>query len=127
MSQPIIEPATIPVGIAHQRPSPLDNAAPRPPPKRPPAILPSVQSLSSTSYSLYVLVLFDSSEVQGVNTFSQLADMERVLQKNKAERLMESGVQIMDPTRIDIRGTLKTGKGVVLDINCVFEGQVVLL
>ena len=72
------------------------------------------------------LEVFDSSEVQGVNTFSQLANMERVLQKNKAERLMESGVQIMDPTRIDIRGTLKAGKGVVLDINCVFEGQVVL-
>ena len=72
------------------------------------------------------LEVFDSSEVQGVNTFSQLANMERVLQKNKAERLMESGVQIMDPTRIDIRGTLKAGKGVVLDINCVFKGQVVL-
>ena len=72
------------------------------------------------------LEVFDSSEVQGVNTFSQLANMERVLQKNKAERLMESGVQIMDPTRIDIRGTLKAGKGVVLDINCVFEGKVVL-
>ena len=72
------------------------------------------------------LEVFESSEVQGVNTFSQLANMERVLQKNKAERLMESGVQIMDPTRIDIRGTLKAGKGVVLDINCVFEGQVVL-
>ena len=72
------------------------------------------------------LEVFDSSEVQGVNTFSQLANMERVLQKNKAERLMESGVQIMDPTRIDIRGTLEVGKGVVLDVNCVFEGQVVL-
>ena len=72
------------------------------------------------------LEVFDSSEVQGINTFSQLANMERVLQKNKAERLMESGVQIMDPTRIDIRGTLKAGKGVVLDINCVFEGKVVL-
>ena len=72
------------------------------------------------------LEVFDSSEVQGVNTFSQLANMERVLQKNKAERLMESGVQIMDPSRIDIRGTLKAGKGVVLDINCVFKGQVVL-
>ena len=39
---------------------------------------------------------------------------------------MESVVQIMDPSRIDIRGTLKAGKGVVLDINCVFKGQVVL-
>ena len=68
----------------------------------------------------------DSSEVQGVNTFSQLANMERVLQKNKAEKLMETGVQIMDPTRIDIRGTLIAGKGVVLDINCIFEGKVVL-
>ena len=36
--------------------------------------------------------------------------MERVLQKDKAEKLMESGVQIMDPARIDIRGTLIAGK-----------------
>ena len=56
MSQPIIEPATMPVGIAHQRPSPLESAAPRPPPTRPPAILPSVQSL--LSYSMVVLRVY---------------------------------------------------------------------
>ena len=76
--------------------------------------------------SVSSIAVFDPSEVEGVNTFSQLAKMERVLQKDKAEKLMESGVHILDPTRIDIRGTLIAGKEVSLDINCVFEGKVVL-
>ncbi|MBA58759.1 MAG: UDP-N-acetylglucosamine diphosphorylase/glucosamine-1-phosphate N-acetyltransferase [Gammaproteobacteria bacterium] len=65
-------------------------------------------------------------EVKGVNTFSQLAKLERALQKNKAELLMEAGVQIMDPSRLDVRGNLQAGKNVFLDINVVFEGEVSL-
>ena len=76
--------------------------------------------------SVFSIAVSDPTEVEGVNTFSQLAKMERVLQKDKAEKLMESGVQIMDPARIDIRGTLIAGKEVSIDINCVFEGKVVL-
>jgi bifunctional UDP-N-acetylglucosamine pyrophosphorylase/glucosamine-1-phosphate N-acetyltransferase len=40
---------------------------------------------------------------------------------------MEQGVTICDPKRVDIRGTLKCGKDVVIDVNTVFEGEVELL
>ena len=66
----------------------------------------------------------DPVEVTGVNTFAQLAKLERALQMNKAEELMDQGVQVMDPARLDIRGELTAGRGVVIDVNVVFEGQV---
>lgn len=68
----------------------------------------------------------DPIEVTGVNTFTQLAALERALQMKTAEELMEAGVRVMDPGRLDIRGNLKAGKGVVLDINVIIEGEVEL-
>ena len=66
------------------------------------------------------------TEVLGVNSPAQLADLERRLQRRTAERLMEAGVRLADPSRLDVRGTLSCGADVDIDINCVFEGQVVL-
>ena len=60
----------------------------------------------------------------GINSQSQRADMERALQKRLAHSLMEEGVCIADPCRIDIRGTLSCGAGVAIDVGCVFEGTV---
>ncbi len=68
----------------------------------------------------------DLFEVTGVNTFSQLANLEKVLQRKKAQDLMNQGLQLMDPERIDIRGNLKVGKGSCIDINSVFEGEVTI-
>lgn len=65
-------------------------------------------------------------EVQGINNRLQLAELERVHQRNIAERLMTDGVTLADPARIDVRGTLQTGRDVFIDVNCVFEGDVVL-
>ena len=65
-------------------------------------------------------------EVQGVNSQRQLADLERVYQQHAAERLLESGVNLADPLRFDVRGTLRCGKDVRIDVNCVFEGEVKL-
>jgi bifunctional UDP-N-acetylglucosamine pyrophosphorylase/glucosamine-1-phosphate N-acetyltransferase len=65
-------------------------------------------------------------EVQGVNSKSQLARLERVHQRNVAEALMDQGVTLADPARIDVRGELVCGRDVVIDVNCVFEGRVVL-
>ena len=65
-------------------------------------------------------------EVTGVNTFSQLAGLERALQMNIAEKLMDQGVQIMDPARLDVRGELRVGKGVTIDVNVIIEGNVIL-
>ncbi len=68
----------------------------------------------------------ESTEVTGVNTFAQLAGLERALQKNQAEELMNAGVQVMDPARLDIRGNLLAGRGVKIDVNVIFEGDVTL-
>ncbi|MDP1610493.1 MAG: bifunctional UDP-N-acetylglucosamine diphosphorylase/glucosamine-1-phosphate N-acetyltransferase GlmU [Sulfuritalea sp.] len=65
-------------------------------------------------------------ETEGVNSKIQLAQLERVHQRNVAERLMEQGVTLADPARIDVRGELVCGRDVSIDVNCVFEGRVVL-
>ena len=65
-------------------------------------------------------------EIEGVNSKLQLAALERVHQRNIAERLMAAGVTLADPARIDVRGELVCGRDVVIDINCVFEGRVEL-
>ena len=65
-------------------------------------------------------------ETLGVNSKAQLAEMERTFQRDLAERLLEQGVTLIDPSRIDIRGELVCGRDVEIDVNCVFEGRVEL-
>jgi len=65
-------------------------------------------------------------ECLGVNSKSDLAALERRFQMNKAESLLESGVTLADPARIDVRGELSCGRDVSIDVNCIFEGKVVL-
>lgn len=67
-----------------------------------------------------------SWETDGVNSKVQLARLERIHQRNIAEALMEQGVTLADPERIDVRGELICGKDVFIDVNCVFEGHVEL-
>ena len=72
------------------------------------------------------LDLAQAWEVAGVNSPRQLAELERVAQRLAAERLMDAGVRLADPQRIDIRGELRAGADVSIDVNCVFEGAVTL-
>lgn len=65
-------------------------------------------------------------EVEGVNSKVQLARLERVHQANIAQGLLEEGVLLADPARIDVRGELRCGNDVSIDVNCVFEGRVIL-
>ncbi|MBK5102638.1 MAG: bifunctional UDP-N-acetylglucosamine diphosphorylase/glucosamine-1-phosphate N-acetyltransferase GlmU, partial [Burkholderiales bacterium] len=65
-------------------------------------------------------------ETLGVNSKSQLAELERTFQRNVAARLMQDGVTLSDPARIDVRGSLACGRDVTIDVNCIFEGEVVL-
>ena len=65
-------------------------------------------------------------EIVGVNSRDQLATLERVHQLNQANILMDAGVSLADPARIDIRGTLECGTDVFIDVGCVFEGYVTL-
>ena len=66
----------------------------------------------------------DTWEIAGVNSRRELAALERALQQRHAERLLEAGVALLDPARIDVRGTLECGTDVEIDVNCVFEGAV---
>lgn len=65
-------------------------------------------------------------EATGVNTPGELAELERRYQRLQAQRLLEAGVRLADPARIDVRGSLECGRDVAIDVNCVFEGRVVL-
>ena len=65
-------------------------------------------------------------ETDGVNSKVQLATLERIHQRNIADALMEQGVTLADPNRIDVRGELICGRDVFIDVNCVFEGRVEL-
>lgn len=63
-------------------------------------------------------------EVEGVNCRADLAALERAYQEERAAALMAAGVQLMDPRRFDVRGTLTAGRDVLIDVDCVFEGRV---
>jgi len=66
------------------------------------------------------------TEVMGINDKKQLAEAERALQARLVDELMQEGVGFADPARVDIRGTLKCGKDVFIDVNAIFEGDVQL-
>ena len=63
-------------------------------------------------------------EVEGVNSRVQLATLERSLQLSQANQLMEQGVTIIDPARLDIRGELDCATDVLIDVNVIIEGKV---
>ena len=68
----------------------------------------------------------DAVQVTGVNSPQQLAELERAFQGRQADVLMLAGVRLKDPARLDVRGQLQCGQDVEIDVNCVFEGHVVL-
>lgn len=68
----------------------------------------------------------DETEVLGINSPAQLAELERRYQRRIADTLMEAGVRLADPARIDVRGELVCGQDVEIDVGCVFEGRVEL-
>ena len=65
-------------------------------------------------------------EIMGINSKPQLAELERIAQTNRAHALMEQGVTVLDPARLDVRGEVTVGRDVVLDVNVVLEGRVTL-
>lgn len=68
----------------------------------------------------------DTWETLGVNSKTELAQLERVHQHNQARALMEQGATVRDPARLDVRGTVAVGRDVEIDVNVVLEGRVVL-
>ena len=71
-------------------------------------------------------VTADEWSVTGINSKADLAQIERVHQSRIAQKLLQQGVTLKDPARIEIRGDLACGRDVELDVNCVFEGVVIL-
>jgi bifunctional UDP-N-acetylglucosamine pyrophosphorylase/glucosamine-1-phosphate N-acetyltransferase len=70
------------------------------------------------------LVADSVAEVLGVNDKSQLAMLEAEYRQQRAQELLRAGVTLIDPKRIDVRGTLTVGRDVEIDVNVVFEGSV---
>lgn len=68
----------------------------------------------------------DADETLGVNSKAQLAQLERIAQRRQADALLEAGATLADPARIDVRGNLRVGRDVFIDVGCVFEGDVTL-
>ncbi|KAF0812475.1 Bifunctional protein GlmU [Andreprevotia sp. IGB-42] len=68
----------------------------------------------------------DHWEAEGINNKVQLATLERIHQRELAHALLAAGVGLLDPARFDLRGSIRHGKDVVIDVNCVFEGQITL-
>jgi bifunctional UDP-N-acetylglucosamine pyrophosphorylase/glucosamine-1-phosphate N-acetyltransferase len=68
----------------------------------------------------------NETEVLGVNSPAQLADLERRYQHRAAAALMTQGVRLADPARFDLRGELRCGADVEIDVGCIFEGTVEL-
>jgi bifunctional UDP-N-acetylglucosamine pyrophosphorylase / glucosamine-1-phosphate N-acetyltransferase len=68
----------------------------------------------------------DAFEALGVNSRTQLAQLERIVQQRNAERLMHAGARLADPARVDVRGEVSVGADVFIDVGCVFEGLVEL-
>jgi bifunctional UDP-N-acetylglucosamine pyrophosphorylase/glucosamine-1-phosphate N-acetyltransferase len=68
----------------------------------------------------------DASQTLGVNNRAHLAQLERIYQREYADRLLSRGVALADPARIDVRGALECGRDVEIDVNCVFESTVTL-
>jgi bifunctional UDP-N-acetylglucosamine pyrophosphorylase/glucosamine-1-phosphate N-acetyltransferase len=68
----------------------------------------------------------DAAQVAGVNSPTQLAELERAFQLRQAHAFMADGVRIIDPARFDVRGHLSCAQDVEIDVNCVFQGNVSL-
>lgn len=77
-------------------------------------------------YKVEAVQASDLMEVEGANNRLQLAALERYYQKTQAEKLLLSGVTLIDPARFDLRGTVTHGKDVVIDVNVILEGDIKL-
>ncbi|AAP96302.1 Bifunctional GlmU protein [[Haemophilus] ducreyi 35000HP] len=77
-------------------------------------------------YSVQAVQANTLMEVEGANNHLQLAALERFYQQTQAEKLLLSGVSLMDPHRFDLRGSLQYGKDIQIDVNVILEGEVKL-
>ena len=65
-------------------------------------------------------------EVLGANNKHELHELESILRKMSAEKLLQQGITLLDATRVDVRGNVEAGKDCSVDVNVIFEGKVIL-
>ncbi len=68
----------------------------------------------------------DAVEGFGANDAWQLAHLERHFQLRSARGLCARGLRLADPARFDVRGELRIGSDVSIDVDVVIEGKVEL-
>lgn len=67
-----------------------------------------------------------NEETTGANNRSEQEELEKTLRIMKSEDLLTNGATLLDKSRVDVRGEVKTGADCVIDINVIFEGDVEL-
>ncbi|MCD6055724.1 MAG: glmU [Gammaproteobacteria bacterium] len=85
-----------------------------------------VELLHREGITIIPIVCKESWQALGINNKAQLSKVERQYQRLQVAKLMEQGVTVIDPERVDIRGELRVGKEVTIDVNTIFEGEVSL-
>ena len=88
--------------------------------------LTDVVGMAAQAGGAVALKATDEHEVAGVNSRAQLAALERVYQAHQAQVLMDEGVTLADPARLDVRGRVTAARDVFIDVNVLLEGEVVL-
>ena len=68
----------------------------------------------------------DPDEVLGANNKLELHELESILRKMSAEKLLEKGITLLDASRVDVRGQVEAGKDCSIDVNVILEGKVTL-
>lgn len=85
-----------------------------------------IELMYKDGLAMETILTEDSSEVLGINNRADLADAEKVYRFRKSQELLEAGVTLIDPERIDIHGTLEAGQDCLIEPNVFFKGNVVL-
>ena len=84
-----------------------------------------VSIISAKGYKINTCVA-SNDEVKGANTKRELSELECIYRKMKADELLDMGVAISDPARLDVRGNISVGKDCSVDVNVILEGEGVL-
>ena len=84
-----------------------------------------VSIISAKGYKINTCVA-SNDEVKGANTKRELSELECIYRKMKADELLDMGVAISDPARLDVRGNISVGKDCSVDVNVILEGEIVL-
>lgn len=89
--------------------------------------LTDVFAMAAAEYTAAEMVrVEDAIETEGANDPWQLAQLERAYQRRQVHALCADGVRFADPSRVDIRGEVRAGRDVEVDVDVVFEGDVAL-